>query len=233
MNGVAALHSELVATHAGPGLSRAVARAVQQQDQRRHPAPLAAAREPRAGGARHRAHRRRLGHRPRAGCGSWSRAPTTPAFRDEFLAIKRDEQGSGWRSCSSDRDGRARRPGVAVRHPGQAHPRVQAAAAERRCTSSRPVSGASAMADGACRAPRTYVFAGKAAPGYGRAKLIIKLIHSVAERRQRRPAHVGRWLKVAFLPGLSRHARRDDLSPRPISASRSRPRARRRPAPAT
>jgi glycogen phosphorylase len=47
--------------------------------------------------------------------------------------------------------------------------------------------------------PRTVLFAGKAAPGYAMAKLIIKLIHSVAELVERDPATRGR-LRVAFLP---------------------------------
>ena len=36
--------------------------------------------------------------------------------------------------------------------------------------------------------PRTFIFGGKAAPGYRMAKLIIKLIHSVAAVDPRRPA---------------------------------------------
>jgi starch phosphorylase len=47
--------------------------------------------------------------------------------------------------------------------------------------------------------PRTFVFAGKAAPGYFMAKLIIKLIHSVGEVVNRDPDVAGR-LKVVFLP---------------------------------
>ena len=47
--------------------------------------------------------------------------------------------------------------------------------------------------------PRTVIFAGKAAPGYAMAKLIIKLIHSVADIVNHDPA-VGGLLKVAFLP---------------------------------
>jgi starch phosphorylase len=48
-------------------------------------------------------------------------------------------------------------------------------------------------------APRTVIFGGKAAPGYRTAKLIIKLVHSVAEVVNADPAMRGR-LRVAFLP---------------------------------
>ncbi|MEQ1663655.1 MAG: glycogen/starch/alpha-glucan phosphorylase [Thiobacillus sp.] len=51
-------------------------------------------------------------------------------------------------------------------------------------------------------APRTVVFAGKAAPGYARAKLIIRLIHSVAEVVNNDPATRG-LLKVAFIPNYN------------------------------
>jgi glycogen phosphorylase len=47
--------------------------------------------------------------------------------------------------------------------------------------------------------PRTVFFGGKAAPGYRTAKLIIKLIHSVAEVVEKEPAARGR-LKVVFIP---------------------------------
>lgn len=47
--------------------------------------------------------------------------------------------------------------------------------------------------------PRIFVFAGKAAPGYRMAKLIIKLIHEVAGVVNDDPAVNGR-IKVAFLP---------------------------------
>jgi glycogen phosphorylase len=50
--------------------------------------------------------------------------------------------------------------------------------------------------------PRTVIFAGKAAPGYAMAKLIIRLIHAVAERVRADPAARG-WLAVAFLPNYS------------------------------
>ena len=51
-------------------------------------------------------------------------------------------------------------------------------------------------------APRTVLFAGKAAPGYTMAKLIIKLVHAVGERVAREEAARGR-LAVAFLPNYS------------------------------
>jgi starch phosphorylase len=47
--------------------------------------------------------------------------------------------------------------------------------------------------------PRTYVFAGKAAPGYWLAKQIIKLIHNVG-RVINSDSRAGAWMKVAFIP---------------------------------
>ena len=47
--------------------------------------------------------------------------------------------------------------------------------------------------------PRTFIFSGKAAPGYAMAKLIIRLIHEIAEAVNKNPL-VNKKLHVAFLP---------------------------------
>jgi glycogen phosphorylase len=50
--------------------------------------------------------------------------------------------------------------------------------------------------------PRTFIFGGKAAPGYRMAKLIIRLIHAVGEAINADPLMRGR-LRIVFLPDFS------------------------------
>ena len=50
--------------------------------------------------------------------------------------------------------------------------------------------------------PRTVVFSGKAAPGYWFAKLLIRLVHGVADVVNADPA-ADRWLKVVFVPNYN------------------------------
>lgn len=52
------------------------------------------------------------------------------------------------------------------------------------------------------RMPRTILFAGKAAPGYFMAKLVIRLIHEVARKVEEDPA-VRRWIKIIFVPNFN------------------------------
>jgi glycogen phosphorylase len=58
------------------------------------------------------------------------------------------------------------------------------------------------LKDGGDRVPRAFLFAGKAAPGYVMAKLVIKLIHDVAKVVNADPDMRGR-LRVAFIPNYS------------------------------
>jgi len=51
-------------------------------------------------------------------------------------------------------------------------------------------------------APRSFIFGGKAAPGYFMAKLIIKLLNSIAERVNTDPEIRGR-LRIAFVPNFN------------------------------
>ncbi len=64
VNGVAELHSQLLQRRPVPRLLRALAREVQQQDQRRHAAPLAGHVQSGTARSAARDHRRRLGPRP-------------------------------------------------------------------------------------------------------------------------------------------------------------------------
>jgi glycogen phosphorylase len=54
----------------------------------------------------------------------------------------------------------------------------------------------------ALKTPRTFVFAGKAAPGYAMAKLVIKLINDVSAKISSHP-EVSRMLRVCFVPDYS------------------------------
>ena len=63
-NGVAAIHSRIAAHDDGEGFGGHVSRTVQQQNERRHAAPLAALVQSAARPGHHRRHRRRLDHRP-------------------------------------------------------------------------------------------------------------------------------------------------------------------------
>ena len=77
------------------------------------------------------------------------------------------------------------RSGRAVRRPDQAHPRIQAAAAQHPGSRSRSITRSRTIRRRDW-VPRVKIFAGKAAASYRYAKLIIKLINDVADDRQQR-----------------------------------------------
>ena len=77
-------------THDRAGLRRDVSRALQQQDQRRHAAALAAAGESRAGRGRSPKRSATAGSPTSASCASSSRSPTTRRSATRFRKAKRD-----------------------------------------------------------------------------------------------------------------------------------------------
>jgi starch phosphorylase len=79
--------------------------------------------------------------------------------------------------------------------------------------------------------PRVKIFSGKAAAGYQRAKLVIKLACDVARVINRDPT-VRNRLKVVFVPNYN-VSLAEAIIPPPICPSRFRPRAWKPPAPAT
>ena len=145
------------------------------------------------------------------------------AFRERWRGIKLLEQRTA-RAADSGTHGHRRRSARAVRHPGQAHPRVQAPASE--CAARDHALPAPAPKIRNLEiAPRCFVFGGKAAPGYHLAKLMIRLVTGVAEVVNSDPAVAGR-IKVVFFPDFNVKTRRTSSIRRPICPSRSRPRAR-------
>ena len=117
-------------------------------------------------------------------------------FRDAVRQAKRAGQVALHGLAEIDRrpGGRSR---FHLRQPGQAHPRVQAATAER--AAHRGSLQPAARDPDLEMPPRTFFFAGKAAPAYHLAKLIIKFLNNLAGTVDADPAVRGR-LKVVFLP---------------------------------
>ena len=199
VNGVAALHTEILRTRVFRDFDELWPEQVQQQDQRHHPAALAAQVQPRAGAARHRRDRERVDDRPRsaraAGPARRRRRP-----RPRVAGDQAPEQGAAGRDhpapVRAAGDAGADRSGLALRRAGEADPRVQAPAPESlaRRDTLQPDRGR----PGGPHLPRTVIFGGKAAPGYTMAKLIIRLINDVAEVVNADPG-VRDLLKVVFL----------------------------------
>jgi starch phosphorylase len=180
VNGVAALHSELLKQGPVPRLLRALAGEVQQQDQRRHAAALAGHVQP---GLRELLDET-IGEGWVNDLDSCGLAPKAddPASSERWDAIKRATRSAwrpGGRACGSSsrrcmfdvqvkRIHEYKRQLLNVLHVIHLYNRIK-------------------RGDTDIGAPRCVLIGGKAAPGYEMAKLIIKLINNVAKRGQRDP----------------------------------------------
>ena len=106
------------------------AREVLQRHQRRHAAPLAGAEQPPPERADHRPHRRSVDRRPGERAGAPRAAGHRPRLPAGLAGGQGREQGRARRAArGADRHGG--RSAVAVRRPGEAAPRIQAAAPQR------------------------------------------------------------------------------------------------------
>jgi starch phosphorylase len=194
-NGVAAIHSHAAAHVDGARSGRALPRALQQQDQRRHAAALAAPRQSRPRRGHHERHRRRLDHRPRA-------APEAgPARRRSGLPRRRaggEAPGqAAIRGLAAYGHGTDRGPRHDLRLPGQAHPRVQAAVAQR--TEGGRALPAAAREPPPAHATPDVLVRGQGRAAYRLAKVVIQLINRLAVVLER-DAAVRDRLRVVFLP---------------------------------
>ena len=121
-------------------------------------------------------------------------------FRARWREIKQDNKRSfAALAARAHRD--RHRSRLHVRCAGQAHPRIQAPASEG-AAHRLAVPRASSRIPSLAVEPRTFIFGGKAAPGYHLAKLMIKLITAVGDVVNRDP-DVRDRLKVVFLPNFN------------------------------
>ncbi|MGE3706519.1 MAG: glycogen/starch/alpha-glucan phosphorylase [Vicinamibacterales bacterium] len=127
------------------------------------------------------------------------RAAADPACRRRFLAIKRDNKARLARVIRE-------RVGVVVSPDSLFDVQVKRMHEYKRQLLNllHVVSRYNRIRDGRTGGlvPRTVIFSGKAAPSYAFAKLVIRLIHGVADVVNHDPA-VGDLLKVVFLPNYN------------------------------
>ena len=212
----------------GQGPGRDVPRALQQQDQRRDAPALAPAGEPGARRHHHQRHRGRLDHRPRS-------APAAGPARRRRRLPRRLPQGQargenavrGLAPVVGRADGG---PGDHLRQPGQAHPRIQAAAAQRAPDRGalQPAAREPGALDDAADVLLRRQGGARLPAGQGH--------HQVPQqpgRHDRRRPRRARPAQGPVPAGVLRVARRAPDPRHATSPTRSRPPATRRAAPAT
>ena len=120
-------------------------------------------------------------------------------FRDSFPKAKREakSQFADWLKATSGRLSTRTRSSTA-RSSGSTNTSDNCST---RCGSSSCTTGCARIRTSRCT-PRTFFFAGKAAPAYHLAKLIIKFINNLAGTIDGDPAVRGR-LKVVFFPSTA------------------------------
>ena len=185
VNGVSALHGELMKQTVFRTPASPVSRPDHGDHQRRHPAPLAAGFQPRARRPGHRdAGRTRAGSPTWSGCEELAPRASDPAFRARFAAVKQGEQGAARRLHRQAPRAWCCRP----RRCSTSRSSASTSTSGSCSTSSRRWRPTPTCVDGAAppAVPRVKIFAGKAAPSYMRAKLIIKFINDVADGGERR-----------------------------------------------
>ena len=129
-NGVAAIHSELLRTTTVKDLAEMFPERFNNKTNGVTPRRWLLLANPALAQHDHRGHRRRLDHRPRASCASSSRWPTTGAFATPSArpSAQAKTQFADWLKATT---GQTVDPDTHLRLPGQAHPRIQAATAQR------------------------------------------------------------------------------------------------------
>ena len=228
-NGVAAIHSELLRTTTVKDLAEMFPERFSNKTNGVTPRRWLLLANPALAARDHRGHRRRLGHRPQPA------AQAQAAGRRHGLS-RRVPQGqargqSAVCRLAQDDDRADGRPGHASSTARSSASTNTSGNCSTRCASWCSTTGCARIPK-LEMPPRTFFFAGKAAPAYHLAKLIIKFINNLAGTYRRRSGDA-RPAQGVVPARVQRHAgRAADPGQRRVR-TRSRPPATRPAAPAT